>query len=286
MSEYLIKLSSGGRSLEISPESVCRLLEGGLIGFDAAGFDVKVSSYAMLTGGSVNRRRFAERELGLLFEIAEKGERADAIRREIVSMLDPRLDTELEVTLFGVSRKISVIPCGEARFVRPTVDDCIEVELRFIAPEVFFSDTRSTVIKFRDAAPLLTFPMNFMAGAGTAAGLYRTADSTLARNRGDGECGIVARIRASGGEVVNPTVRCGEKFVKCNTVLADGDLLVIDTRARMKNIYLNGERFFLFDRDSEFFSLPAGDSDFSVTADSGGEFIVAEVEFTPVYYGV
>ncbi len=286
MTEYSVKLSSGDRVLEISPNSVCRLLEGGLIGFDTAGFDVKVNSYAMLTGGAVSRRRFAQRELGILFEIAERGARADSIRRGIVSMLDPRLDIELEVTLYGVSRKIGVIPFGEARFVRPTFDDYIEVELRFIAPDVFFGDTRSTVIKFRDAAPLLTFPMNFMAGAGTAAGLYRTTDTTLARNRGDGECGIVARILASGGEVINPTVRCGEKFVRCNTALADGEQLIIDTRSRMKNIYLNGERFFSFDRDSEFFSLPAGDSDFSVTADSGGEFIVAEVEFTPIYYGV
>jgi len=124
-----------------------------------------------------------------------------------------------------------------------------------------------------------------MSGAGTASGYYRVSDSADITNRGDGECGIVAKIRALGGSVLNPGIRLGEKFVRAEATLADGDELVIDTRPRVKRVLVNGERVFCFDRDSVFFSLPEGENKLSVTADSGGEFIEAEVEFHEVYFG-
>ncbi len=285
MTEYFIKLVSGGRVLEISNDSVCKLVEGGLSGFDCTDFDVHINSYAVRQGGSVGRRRFCERELSLTFEIAALGDVADAARSLIVSMLDPRRDLELEVTKSGRTRRITVIPYGKARFTQRTFFDYIEVELHFIAPAVFFGDTSPTVISFGGVTPILTFPMNLMAGAGTASGIRSSTDRAAIRNRGDAECGIVAKIRASGGCVVYPTISCGGEFVKCNVTLSDGDMLVIDTRERMKNIYINGERFFSFDRDSVFFSLPSGESEVLVSAEEGEKFIDAELEFTPIYFG-
>ncbi len=286
MTDYMIKLSSGNKTLEISPNSECRLVEGGLSGFDCTGFDVKLNPYAILQGGYVQKRRFAERELGLTFEISVLGEAANSVRRRIVSMMNPREDLELEIHMYGVNRRISVIPYDEAQFFRATFADYTEVSLKFISPAVFFSDTKSEVIRFRDAVPIFTFPLNFMSGAGTVSGVYRVSDKTTAKNDGDGECGIVAKIRASGGNVINPGIKCGDNFVKCPITLYDGDELIIDTRARMKNIYLNGERFFSFERDSVFFDLPMGECQMSVLCTSGGEYIEAEVEYTPIYFGL
>lgn len=286
MTDYNIKLKTSRYVLEISPDSECKLIEGGLVGFDCTGFDVKLNPYAATHGGYVNKRRFAQRELEITFEIAAPPTVANAVRRKIVSMMDPDEDFEIEVSLYGVSRRISAIPYGEARISRPTLSDYTEVSLCFIAPTVFFMDTSPCVIKFMDSVPLLTFPMNLMAGAGTAAGLNRISDSTTAKNMGDGECGITAKIMARGGNVVSPGIKCGDKFIKCPITLKSGDILEIDTRPQMKNIYLNGERFFSFDRDSVFFSIPAGESTMSVICDSGGEFIEAEVEYTPIYFGM
>ena len=84
---------------------------------------------------------------------------------------------------------------------------------------------------------------------------------------------------------MNPGIRLGEKFVRLNATLFDGDEVVIDTRPKMKRVSVNGRRVFTFDRDSEFFSLPAGENRLCITADSGGEFMDAEIEFHEVYFG-
>ena len=99
-------------------------------------------------------------------------------------------------------------------------------------------------------------------------------------------CGIIATVRANGGDVVNPVISCGDLYIKCPITLNDGDELVIDTRPKMKNIYKNGERFFTFDKNSTFFTLPAGESVMSVKCDSGGEYIDAVIEFTALYLGI
>ena len=68
--------------------------------------------------------------------------------------------------------------------------------------------------------------------------------------------------------------------------LNDGDVLVISTVKGQKSIYLNGQRHFNFHCDSTFFSLPVGVSDVTVTAESGGEYMDAQVEYTPLYFGI
>ncbi len=269
----------------MSPKSVCKLIAGGLSGFDSSGFDVQISPFATLQGGAVTRRRFSVRELSVTFEIDAVGDEADAMRRRIVSMMDPREDIELRVTLGDAVRKITVIPYGKADFSRATLYDRVNVTLRFASPAVFFTDEAGKKLSFREVSPLFTFPMNFISGAGAVTGFYRMSDGVGVLNRGDGECGIITRIRMSGGTVVNPGIRLGEKFVKLNAELLSGDEVIIDTRPGMKRVLINGERVFTFDRDSEFFSLPMGESRLSVTADSGGEFMDAEVEFHEVYFG-
>lgn len=286
MNSYQILYSSGGNLLEISPDSSCRLVEDGLHGFDCTGFDVRISSYAASHGGYVRTRRFAERELSLTFEIAAAGEEGEKIRRKIISMTSPESDGILDITLFGAHRTIEVVPADEQEFVRGTFSDRIEVTLHFIAPQVFFRDHKSRIVRFRDAVPMLTFPLNFMKDTGTVPGMYRTTDSAQAENPGDTSCGITAKIRASGGAVVNPGLKSGEKFIRCPLTLNDGDELVIDTRLRRKSITLNGESCFTFERDSTFFSLPKGVSALSVTCDSGAEFAECEIEYVPAYYGM
>jgi hypothetical protein len=61
---------------------------------------------------------------------------------------------------------------------------------------------------------------------------------------------------------------------------------VIDTRDRRKNIYLNGEQYFSFDRRSTFFSLPPGENVVAVLCDDGTEYIRAKLTYVPLYFGI
>ena len=281
---YNITVSCGDRSFEISPTGAAHLVEGGLGGFDAAGFDVTICPYAFQSGGYAQTRRFSERELSLTFELDSAA--ADETRRLIISMLDPAKDCTLDVTLGGVHRTITAIPCDEPVFSRPTFSSGTEVTLFFAAPSVFFCGAEQSSLRFRECVPLLTFPLNIMAGAGTTSGLFRVNGHGTLVNPGDGECGAVITVTARGGSVVSPCVTLGDEFIRCPLTLSDGDELVIDTRPKMKNITLNGERCFVFDKQSTFFSLPAGESEVGFEADSGGEFADTVISFTPIYYGV
>lgn len=281
---YKITLTSGGKSVEISPLSDAKLLENGLSGFGTPGYDVKICPYASVPGGYAERRRFGERRLKLTFEIG--GASPEEIKRELISLLDPSSDIELDIEMYGVHRKIIVIPSDAAEFVRPTLYDSITATLYFVSPAVFFSEHEAKLVKFRDAVPLLTFPLTSVDGAGFTSGFYKTTNSAEINNTGDAGCGIIVTIKASLGEIVNPGISCGGKYVKCNMTLSGNDVLVIETRAMKKGVTLNGERYLAFDRDSTFFALPAGESTVSITCDSGGEYIDAEVEYTPLYYGV
>ena len=106
------------------------------------------------------------------------------------------------------------------------------------------------------------------------------------RNPGDGPCGVVVTFRAEGGDVVSPVITAGEKFIRCPLTLADGDEMEIDTRPRRKTITVNGERVFVFERDSTFFQLPPGTTVVTVGAAEGEDYLKARIAFTPIYYGM
>ena len=280
----LLLTSSCGRSLRIAPDAACRLVEGGLSGFDCTGFDVKLRAYADRAGGAVERRRFAERELSLTFSV-DAGE-AEAVRRQIVSLLDPTAEMTLAGHLGGERRLIDVIPCDEPEFSRPTFRHPMEVTLTFVAPGVFFRAAETSSVVFRDHVPLLTFPMNLWAGAGTAAGIMRVSNAARVENPGDAPCGFRITMRAEGGSVTNPCVSSGSLYVKVPVTLASGDTLTVDTAPGHKTVEINGERQFLFERDSVFFSLPSGESTVAVGCTAGIEYLGAQLSFVPLYFGM
>ena len=282
--QYKIIISSGEKTFEISPSSGAHLIENGLSGFSSVGFDVSLCSYASQSGGYAQKRRFAEREMKISFEIERDYNKA--LTRRLVSLLDPRKDCEIDITLGEVRRKITAIPCDEPVFSRPTFSDSTEVTLFFTAPSVFFRSHNEIASRLREKRGLLTFPMNFTASAGLTSGVFFTHGSAEIENPGDSECGLIITITACDGRVEKPAVHLGDRYILCPLTLDIGDTLVIDTRPRLKNIYLNGERCFIFDKRSSFFSLPVGRSTVSVTCESGQENADTVIEFTPLYYGV
>ena len=288
---YRIKLISGGRGFVFSSDigenadTDAYIIEDGLDGFDSPPIEVKLSSYGALEGGYVEKRRYGERELTIAAELRGEGAEAEARRNRLVSMLDTVSDCVLETELYGVRRRISVVPAGECRFTRGILGGRVTAELSLLAPGVFFEDSAECTVVFRSLAPALTFPLNSMKGAGFVSGVYRTTTDAEADNPGDAECGFTVVINADGGQIVNPGIECGGAHVRCPVTLEDGGTLVISTVPRHKTVTLNGEKYRGFDADSVFFSLPRGKNKVSVICDSGGEYVRASLSFTPLYCG-
>lgn len=274
-----------GRTFLISPgpEAHMRLLEDGMNGFGATELFVETEPYADGAGGHPVNRRFGERHLSLTGElVGDEGE----LRRLLCSMLDPKETLEMEITLGEVTRCIGVIPCGKPRFHQANFYTPTEVYLPFVAPDPFFRDAVSREVHFRSTTPLFTFPLNFMAGAGMTPSLYRTTETALVVNPGDADCGLVAQLTARGGAVVNPAICLGERYIRLQTTLADGETAQIDTRPRCKDLTIDGVRSFTFHRDSDFFLLAVGENTVQVTAETGLANLSVQLAYTPLYYGI
>ncbi len=274
-----------GRTFLISPgpEAHMRLLEDGLNGFGATELFVETEPYADGSGGHPVTRRFGERHLALTGELT--GDEA-TLRRLLCSMMDPQQTLEMEVRLGDVTRCIGVIPCGRPRFHQANFYTPTEVYLPFVAPDPFFREMAAHEVYFRTTTPLLTFPMNFMAGAGVTPSLLRTTETATVVNPGDAACGLLAELTAVGGAVVHPALCLGERYIRLQTTLADGKVARIDTRPRCKDLVIDGVRSFTFHRDSDFFLLAVGENVVQVTADSGIEHLSVKLSYTPLYYGI
>ncbi|MBQ8640652.1 MAG: phage tail family protein [Clostridia bacterium] len=282
-----IREPDSGRILTVSPggDAHMHLLEEGLEGFGATELFVETEPYADGTGGHPVTRRFGERYMTITAELAAEQDEGE-LRRLICAVMNPLHTLEMEVTLGEVTRQISVIPCGRPEFRQANFYSPTEVSLPFLAPDPFYRDAGTKEVQFWQSVPLLTFPMNFWTGAGTAAGYYRTTDTASVWNPGDAACGFDAWLTASGGTVENPALHMGERYIRLQTALSDGETAHIDTRPRHRNLWIDGVRSFTFQRDSEFFLLEPGSNEIRVTADSGAEFLSARLCYTPLYYGI
>ncbi len=286
---YRIRLTNPatGKGFVISPEEDAhiRLLEDGLEGFGATELLVETEPYADGTGGHPVRRRFGERVMTVMGELTDLAP-AEELRRYICSLLDPLGKLVMEVTLGKVTRQIEVIPWGRPTFRQSTFFSPVEVTLSFLAPDPFWRESAPRQLRFWHALPLLTFPMNFWQGAGTAAGYFRTTDTALVQNPGDAACGFTAWLTAGGGTVVNPAIRLGERYIRFQATLADGQVARVDTHPRGKNLWIDGVRSFTFHRESDFFLLPVGENRVAVEAEAGLDFLSARLEYTPMYYSI
>ncbi len=276
-----------GRRIVASPDRDAHIhvLEDGLDGFDGTELLVETEPYADGTGSHPVRRRFGERYMTVTGELGDALSTGE-LRRYICSFMDPLRKLVMEVNLGGVTRQIEVIPWGRPTFRQATFFSPVEVTLSFLAPEPFYKECTPREVRFWQAIPLLTFPLNFWKGAGTTAGFFRTTDTALVQNPGDMACGFTAWLMAKGGTVVNPVIRRGERYIQLQTTLADGQTAQIDTHPRGKNLHIDGVRAFTFHRDSDFFLLETGENQIDVGAEAGVDFLAARLVYTPLYYGI
>ena len=109
---------------------------------------------------------------------------------------------------------------------------------------------------------------------------------------GDAEVGIIIRLHflntASNITIYNTTTR--EEF-KLNGEYQSGDDVVIDTKRGEKSVYLYRDGLVTnilnrIDTDSSWFKLRKGDNFFAYVAETGVEYIEAEIESETIYDGV
>ena len=109
--DYKIRITADAGTLTLSPRSVCRVLDGGLRGFDAPEGEVSLKNAAAESGGYPVTRRIRSRDLSVTFEVAD-GAAVSRYRDLVMRLADPCADAEIETEMWGRTRRISVIPDG------------------------------------------------------------------------------------------------------------------------------------------------------------------------------
>lgn len=283
--EYKISLESERAMLTLSPTSLCRILDGGVEGFDCPELAVDVRPSGFYDGGYAGERRIKPRRLAVMFEVTDLS-RESEVRDAILRLTNPRVDCTITVTVRGRTRRIKAIPCGSPEYVRKNFTYPPSVRLCFIAEDPFFESVNPTKVILPKSAPALTFPASGMIGAGTVTGISRSLNGEYVMNGGDVECGFTAVLYASGGRVLRPGLALGNRILRLNSDLEFGGRAIFDTRKGMKSARADDGNNAAYDRNSEFFSLSPGENALKLIAVSGVEYLSAEIEFNEKFLGI
>lgn len=284
-----ITLSLGGKTLEITHTSLWRLVA--LKGAEAADVTPYIEGYASRDGAWYGGEHVQPRYITLSVQCQHRKETEQA-RRDMIAFFNPHAAGELVVERSGVRRKIGVRMAAGASFEQANIrNNRLTVTAQLVAPNPYWEDQTETEYQFMLYRPMINFPLSagFVSSGdtyGSTAGILAHTTEMDLINDGDVPVGVRCVMKCTGGSTVNPKITAGGKSVQALTTLTNGDELVIDTNVGHKSITKNGTRQMVFSADSEFFQIPVGTTNISVSADSGIEYCDTSFSYSLRYLGV
>lgn len=282
----IVRITAGDEKLTLAPYTVCRLLDGGLEGFESPPeMKRNVMPSAFGDGGILTGSEFAPRELALTFEVTDR-ELYPEVKDKILRLVSCKDGVLVSADFFGRRRFIKAYSVGKSEFTRENSCSFPKVKLGFICPEPFFTENKTEKLSLPTTKGLLTFPLNFMEGAGTVASFSDGGFTHRIYNPGDVPCGFAVSVRAEGGEVTDPALLLNGKRLQLIETLKLGDVAVFDTRQGSRGISKNGVIRYNFLRQSEFFALEPGENRITVMSTGNSVNLGATIEFTPFYTSV
>lgn len=278
-------LEIGDEEIIIAKNSIYRLVA--YEGIEAVDILLDVADNGSSDGGYIQSERVGTRAISIGFKVDDKT-RTEEMRAWLIAFFKPRQDAVLTVERTGVTRSINCKLAARPEFTQGNMkQDRLAVTVNLVCADPYFYDTAETEQQFLTYTPTINFPLTSMSGAGVTSGILTVTDTITIDNTGDADMGIVCEITAAGGSVTNPkvTLNAGD-YVKVLKSMVHYDVVEIDTRERMKNIYVNDVAAFIFDRASVFFSVPVGVNTLKISADTNLTNATAKAYYTLKYLGV
>lgn len=236
-------------------------------------------------GMTVTGKKVEPREIRITGDIA-KNEREDINREKIRSFFSPKYTGELVVNRNNVKRKINY-EVSSFSFVNSKMADFMQFEITLECTNPFFR----SIDNFGKNIALITkqfaFPLGIIKNKGKIMG-YRTFKSEVPIiNDGDLPTGIQAVLKATRGSVLNPKIILNDKYIEVFVNMQLKDELVINTNARKKGIYLNGQNIInKINRKSAFFDMDVGGNVLKYNAEDGYINLDVNIYFDKIYLGM
>lgn len=268
MNKYIsFRLVIAAGEIAINKNSVYRLLS--YEGIEAADISITTATNAAYDGGYIQAVSVAMRTISITFSISDKSQ-TEVLRKKIIAMLKPKVKAVLYVSRGGVTRRIYGYLSARPEFYQANMmEDRLHVTVTLLCPDPYFLDERDTEVRFLSYTPTINFPLTFLPSAGLTSGIIAVTDTATIINGGENDIGIICEIDAAGGPLSNPKITLdGGDYVRVVAGMELGDVISVNTRPGEKDVTINGESVFLYDKASVFFSVPPGEHTLKISADT------------------
>lgn len=254
-------------------------------GLTPAGASIAASDLAGADGASVSGSRIGARNV--VMAILPRGD-VEASRIALYRHLRPRESVTLcfsngmrEVEIDGI-----VETCEGSLFDSPET-----VTVSVLCPQPYWRDAARMVDEIASSLKHFEFPFA-IAAEGIEFSSIREVLQIEVENQGEAETGIYVVMRAH-GEASNPVLYDATRrtYFGVAVEMHASDEVVLDTRRGRKSVSLvrDGAETSLVNAiapGSTWLQLPVGVSEFALDADSGADYISAEIHHDTLYQGV
>lgn len=273
-----------------------RIPNDGLENFANLTYDVAVAEVPSYDGGIATSKRVASQDRTVKAEY-QGTDREDA-RAKAIQFFNPKYSYECYVTYMGRTRHCAGEQAGflcalDNIYRRPSITWTIICPNPYMLSEGLYGEDISKV------EPRFGFPWVSYAppqpddgerstNIGAIASSRMFAQSVDIVNDGDVPSGMRISIYA-GGEVSNPSVRIGDKYVRILHKMKRGDEIILDASSRPPSVTLNGKNIMnLVDRKSSILDMmiAVGDTTIEYDADFGYYSMVVTVYYNKQYLGL
>lgn len=273
-----------------------RIPNDGLENFATLTYDVAVSEVPSYDGGIFTAKRIASQDRTIKAEY--QGSDREAARAAAIKFFNPKYDYECYVTYMGrtrhcVGEQYGFLCSTENIYKRPYITWTILCANPYMLSEGLFGEDISKI------EPRFGFPWVSYAPPQPGEGERKTNVGAIASSRefsasvdilndGDVPSGMKVKLHAN-GQVVNPMIRVGDKYVRVLYTMKRGDEIIMDASSRPPTVTLNGENAMqLLDRTSRILDMmiAVGDTSIEYDAASGYDRLHVTVYYKKQYLGV
>lgn len=284
---------SDGKEMTIG-DSPWRIPNDGLENWACLSYDVsnvEIPSYdgSIITSKRVNSR---DRSITARLEKQDPEERSKAI-----SFFNPKYSFRCYLKYLGRERWCEGeqigFKCSEGNIYQPA-----ELSWTILCPNPYLMSVSNFGKDIADSVPRLGFPfMSFLpvsqgsaegCNVGFVASKKLFDQIVVINNQGDVPTGLKARI-VSYGNVNNPLISIGDKFVKVEVEMNSGDVLEIDNTVKPPTVKFNGQNaMHLVDKRSTILdmTLEIGETGVGYDADSGFQYLSVTIYYNEQYLGI
>lgn len=196
------------------------------------------------------------------------------------------------VTLYFKNDTRDVCICGTVELIECDLFSRSQVaQISLICPSTYFRAVNDVCTYFSSVLPMFSFPFAISQTGIEFSTIAEEVRKSII-NTGDVETGVIIKMFTV-GTVVNPTIYnvITREQIRLNMTLQESDTVIINTNVREKSITLTRDGVTTniignMSRNSDWFTLSAGDNVFTYSAESGQSNLQITFTNSILYSGV